>query len=163
MNAERKVTLYEADLYEKEDAKEESVQFIIFRVAAEWYGVEITKVKEVVRMGKVSFLPSAPTHIAGIVHSRGSIMSVTDLKRIFDLHGEDPGRKSRLVVVSSGALETCLLVDEVAEPAEVAVSKIDPELTTVDPEKAGFIEGEFKINDKLVGILKVEKILEKSW
>lgn len=160
MDEEQKITLYEADLYEKEEPKEKSVQFIVFRISTEWYGVEITKVKEVVPLGRITYLPSAPAHISGITHLRGNILSVTDLKSVFSLSQGESSGKSKLVVIASGVLETGLLVDDVAEPMEVALTAIDPALVTMALDKAGFIEGEFKRDNKLVGILKLEKILE---
>jgi chemotaxis signal transduction protein len=47
----------EDDLYEKEAPKEQMLQLVVFRLAREWYGVEITKVKEVIKVGQVTYLP----------------------------------------------------------------------------------------------------------
>jgi chemotaxis signal transduction protein len=68
------------DLYERAAPKEKNLQLIVFRLTREWYGVEITKVKEVIKVGKITYLPSCPEHIAGIVNLRGYILSVTDLR-----------------------------------------------------------------------------------
>ena len=160
MPEEKEVTLYEADIYEKVEPKEETRQFVIFRISSEWYGLEILKVRSITKIEKITYLPSAPSYIAGIVNSRGNILSVTDLKKIFGLPDEGLTNESRLVVIEQGNLETGLLVDEVACVADVAVTKIDPALTTLPLEKAGYIEGEFRIEERLVGILKVENILK---
>ncbi|MEK6728072.1 MAG: chemotaxis protein CheW [Candidatus Omnitrophota bacterium] len=161
MEEEKKITLYEADIYERQEPKEETRQFIIFRISSEWYALEIIKVRGITKIDKITYLPSAPGYISGIVNLRGNILSVTDLKTIFGLAQEELTEKSRLIVIEFGPLETGLLVDEVACVADVAVTRIDPTLTTLPPEKAGYIEGEFKLEDRLVGILKVEKILAK--
>jgi purine-binding chemotaxis protein CheW len=122
----QKTTLYERDLYEDEEVKEEIVKLAIFRVSNEWYGVDISKTREVARIETITYLPSSPEHIAGIVNLRGDILSVTDLKRIFGLPSEQLTEKSRLVVIESGDLETGLLVDEVDEVMDVAVAKFIP-------------------------------------
>jgi purine-binding chemotaxis protein CheW len=158
---EPKITLYEEDLYQ-EEVKEKTVQFLVFRLSGEWYGVELTEAKEVVKVLRITYLPSSPEHIAGIINVRGTILSVTDLKTIFGLPQEELTEKSRLVVIEHGLLETALLVDEVWEVIEVPVSKIDPTLTTIPPERAEYIEGQCKIEDKLIAILNVEKILAKQ-
>lgn len=157
----QKIALYEEDLYEAQGAKEETAQLVVFRISDEWYGVEITKVKEVIKAEGITYLPASPEYIAGIVNLRGNILSVTDLRKIFGLSQKEVTEKTRLVVIESGILETGLLVDEVAEAIEVPISKIDPTLTTIPAERAEYVEGECKIDDKLMGILKVEKILEK--
>jgi purine-binding chemotaxis protein CheW len=151
----------EDDLYEREEPKEETLQFIVFRLAREWYGVEITKVKEIIKVGKVTYLPSSPEHIAGIVSLRGNILSVTDLKAIFRLPYEEPTGKTRIIAVESGIFETGLLVDEVVESFEVPVSKMEPPLLTLPVEGGRYIEGQCRTGSKLVALLSVEKILEK--
>jgi chemotaxis signal transduction protein len=52
------------------------------------------------------------------------------------------------------------LVDEVAEAIEVPISKIEPTLSTIAPEMAEYIEGQCRVNDKLIALLNGAKILE---
>ncbi len=151
----------EDDLYEREEPREKTVQIIVFRLAREWYGVEISKVKEVVKAGRITYLPSSPEHIAGIVSLRGNILSVTDLRMIFRLPYEEPTEKSRIVAVKSGELETGLWVDEAVESIEVPVSKIEPPLLTLPADGGKYVEGQCRIGNKLVALLSVERILEK--
>jgi len=149
------------DLYERVEPKEESLQFIVFRLAREWYGVEMTKVKEIIKAGKITYLPSSPEFIAGIVNLRGNILSVTDLKPMFSLPHEEPTEKARIIAIESGILETGLLVDEVVESIELPVSKIEPALLTIPAEGGQYIEGQCKVDNKLIALISVEKILEK--
>ncbi len=150
------------DLYEREEPKEKTVHLIVFRLNREWYGVEITKVREVIKTGKITSLPSSPEHIAGIVTRRGNILSVTDLKTTFGLPHEDPTEKARIIAVESGTLETGFLVDEVVESMEVPISKIEPTLLTLPGEGGKYIEGECRVNDKLIALVNVDKVLEKT-
>ena len=159
--SQEKITLSEEEFFQKLEPKEKTAQFTIFRLSGEWYGVNVLKTKEVIKVEAITHLPSSPGHIAGIINIRGNIVSVTDLKKIFGLAPEEATEKTRLVVIESGNLETGLLADEVGEIVEVAVSKIEPTMSTIAAEKAGYIEGECRVDDKLFGILNVEKILEK--
>jgi purine-binding chemotaxis protein CheW len=152
---------YKEDLYEREEPKEETLQVIVFRLGREWYGVEITKVKEVIKVDRITYLPSSPEHIAGIINLRGYILSVTDLKKIFGLPHEEPTEKTRIIAIESGILETGLLVDEVVESIEVPVSKIEFALLTLPTEGARYIGGQCKVDDKLIALINVEKVLEK--
>jgi purine-binding chemotaxis protein CheW len=152
---------YKEDLYGREELKEQTRQIIVFRLSREWYGVEITKVKEVIKVGKITYLPSSPEHVAGIVNLRGKILSVTDLKTIFSLPHEEPTDKTRIIAVESGMLETGFLVDEVVESIEVPVCKIEPALLTIPAEEAEYLEGQCKMDNKLIALVSVEKVLEK--
>ena len=149
------------DLYEREVPKEKTLQLIVFRLTREWYGVEITKVKEVIKVGKITYLPSCPEHIAGMVNLRGYILSVTDLKPILGLPREDPTEKTRIIAIESGFIETGFLVGEVVEYIEVPLSKIEPALLTLPAERAKYLEGQCKVDDKLIAIVNVEKVSEK--
>ena len=75
---------------------------------------------------------------------------------------EDPTDKSRVIGVESGMLETGLLVDEVVESIEVLASKIEPTLLTLPVEQADYIEGQCKVDDRLIALISVEKVLEKK-
>ena len=153
---------YKEDLYERKEPKEETLQIIVFRLSREWYGVEIRKVKEVIRVTKITYLPSSPEYIAGIVNLRGNILSVTDLKRILGLPYEEPTEKTRIIAVELGILETGLLVDEVIESIEVPLSKIEPSLLTMPSEGAKYIEGQCKVDKKLIALVSVQKVLERG-
>jgi purine-binding chemotaxis protein CheW len=153
---------YYEDLYEREELKEETLQLIVFRLSKEWYGVEIARVREVIKVGKITYLPSSPEYIAGIVNLRGNILSVTDLKTMFGLPHEELTEKARIINVESGMLETGFLVDEVTESIEVPVSKIEPSLLTLPAEGAKYIEGQCKVDNKLIALISVERILEKG-
>ena len=150
------------DLYEREEPEEKTLHLVIFRLNREWYGVEITKVKEVIKTQKITYLPSSPEHIAGIVTRRGNILSVTDLKATFGLPREDPTDKARIIAVESGILETGFLVDEVVESMEVPTSKVEPSLLTLPGEGGKYIEGQCKVNNKLIALVNVEKVLGKK-
>lgn len=141
--------------------KEETFQLVVFKLSKEWYGVDIASVKEVIKAGKITYLPSSPNNIIGIINLRGNILSVTDLKKILGLPEEGLTGGSRIVVVESGNLETGFLVDEVDEVSEWSMAKVEPTLATIASEKADYIKGECRIGYKLIGILKVDKILEK--
>ncbi len=152
--------VYQQDLYEREEPKEQTLHVIVFRLNQEWYAVKIQDVKEVVKIGRLTYLPSSPKHIAGIVNLRGSILSVTDLKPLFFLPAKPPTEKTRLIAVRSEDLETALLVDELIESIEVPVSKIGAKLPTLAGETAKYVDGQWSAGNKIIALLDVKKVLE---
>jgi len=150
------------DFYERKELREETLPLIIFRLSREWYGVEMTKIKEILKKPRITFLPSSPEYIAGIINLRGNILSVTDLKAIFGLPRDEPTEGARIVAVESGFLETGLLVDEVVESIEMQVSKIESVSPSLPPERGKYLEGLFRWENKLVALINVERVLEKE-
>lgn len=147
------------DFYEEERGLEaRRISFINFRLGKEWYGVEISKVKDVAKVCEIIELPGAPAYISGIVNLRGNILSITDLKKLFGLAPSPFTKDSRILVVYAGEFETGIIADEVSKVSEVELSNIDPPLDTFEAERADYIVGECKIGDIFFAILKVERI-----
>jgi purine-binding chemotaxis protein CheW len=151
----------EEELYGEKKIEEKRIKIVTFRLEDEWYGVKVTSVKEVMRVPKITYLPSAPDFIAGIVSLRGNISSVTDLRRVFGLKEGRITDISRIVVIESDIFQTGLLVDEAFEVIDVRVSKIEPPLTTLDSSNAQYIEGEYRDRERLIVILNIEELIKR--
>ena len=156
------VTIYEEDFYSSKETSEEFVRILAFRLAQEWYGANVAKIKVIMKIQQIAYLPLAPAAIAGIINFRGDIMSVTDLKKILGLPASELTKNARLVVVESGSCGTALLVDQIDEIITVPVSQIYPKLETIAPQIAEYIEAGCKSGKKLLGILDVERILQRN-
>ncbi len=139
--------------------EEATAQFVTFRLGPEWYAVGIDAVREVVRVERLTYLPSAPAQIAGAINLRGNIVSVTDPKRLFAMPAGAAGEQSRIVVIESPTAETGLLVDEVGQVVAIAPSQLEPPLATFTPAQAAYIEHVCRCDGRLLAILKGEKLL----
>lgn len=153
------VTIYEEDFYAGKEAVEESSRILVFRLSQEWHGINVAKIKAIMKIQQITYLPLAPASIAGIINVRGDIMSVTDLRKILGLPDSELTETARLIVVESGLCNSALLVDQIDEIITVPVSQIYPKLETITPQRAEYIEAGCKFGQKLLGILDVERIL----
>ncbi|MBN1522506.1 MAG: chemotaxis protein CheW [Candidatus Aureabacteria bacterium] len=147
-------------LYQEERKEEETFQCINFLVDKEWYGIEITKVKEIIKVPAITYLPSTPTFISGICNLRGNILTIINTKKIFGLGDCPVTSESRVVVVDSRRIIIGFLVDAVSEVVEIPKSAIDDPLVTLEGEKGEYIVGETKLDDKLVAILDIDKLIQ---
>lgn len=148
------------DLYaEWSKPKKPRVQFISFALSSEWYGVEISKIKDVSAFSAITYLPCAPRHITGIVNLQGNIVSVTDLRKMLGLGPVAMTNESHLLVIQSGEFETAIVVDKTPKAVDVELSIIDPPPETLDPSRAEYIVGVSKLKDIFFAILNVERIL----
>jgi purine-binding chemotaxis protein CheW len=122
----------------------------------------VAKIKVINKVQPITYLPFAPASIAGIINFRGDMVSVTDLKKILGLPDSEMTETARLVVVESGTCATALLVDQIDEIITVPVSQIYAKLETIAPQTAEYIEAGCKSGKKLLGILNVERILQRD-
>jgi len=156
------VTIYEEDFYASKEDPEGFIQILAFRLAQEWYGVDAIKIKVIMNVRQIAYLPFAPAWVAGIINFRGDMMSVTDLKKILGLPGSELTETARLIVVEDGLCSTALLADQIDEIIAVPVGQIYPKLESIAPQRAEYIEAGCKFGQKLLGVLDVKRILRKD-
>lgn len=115
---------------------------IVFAVGAARYAVELRWVREVVTLGFVTSVPTAPPAVGGVCNLHGTILPVLDVGALVD---EPPGAPPRqgdgaLVIEAEGML--CGLrvdqVDHVASLLEDGGAVVDATgrpLTLLDPQR----------------------------
>lgn len=142
-------------------AAAESLQLVCFELGQEEYGVEIHFVKEIIRKPEITKLPNAPKFILGVMNLRGQILPIISLHERF--HLPQPGKdETKVVIVECGDLLVGMEVDEVSEVLTLEgerVSAAPPLATTIN---SSFIRGVGKLNDRLLIILDVERILTED-
>lgn len=156
------VLLKGVDLYERKEEKEETLPLILFRVLSEWYGIDLTKVREILKRPKITFVPSLPEWILGIINLRGRILPILDLKPILGLPEEGGPQDSRIIAVEVEGQEIGLLVNEVVEAIEFPIKKIEPLHQGFPSERREYLKGILSWEKKIVGFLNLERILEKG-
>src|SRR5882762_8569404 len=80
-------------------AGSEERQLVVFQLGAELYGVEISRVHEIIRLQEVTRIPHSPPFVEGVINLRGKVISVINLRRRFGLPAADDTRAGRVVVV----------------------------------------------------------------
>jgi len=137
-------------------------QLVGFKVAAEEFAFDIMNVQEIVRLGKVTKVPHAPSFVEGVVNLRGNVLPVIDLRRRFDLPTAEYNDATRVVVVDIRGKKTGIIVDSVSEVMRLPKSNIEPAPAIV---AAGcgqeFVEGVGKINqgERMLLLLRADKLL----
>jgi purine-binding chemotaxis protein CheW len=135
-----------------------SMQLVVFRLGQEEYGVPIQFVKEIIGKPDITHLPNAPEFVLGVINLRGQIIPILSLHQRFRIGGAVEG-ETKVVVVEYGGLTVGMEVHEVSEVLTLAGERISPTppmATTID---SGFISGVGKLQDRLLIILDVERIL----
>ncbi|MDP6505083.1 MAG: chemotaxis protein CheW [Planctomycetota bacterium] len=131
-------------------------QLLTFSLANEWYGVDTPNVRTIVASPDIISVPCAPPHIRGVMNLRGEILTVVDLKRFFGLDASPYSGQNRVIVALQGDWQIGFYVDSVFDVIDLPTSSIELPLATIEKVRADFIEGEARLEDRLLGILKLE-------
>jgi len=148
---------------QQEKTQGREIQLVIFRLANEEFGAEISQVREIIRMHDITPMPKAPEFIEGVINLRGQIIAVMDLARRFNLTGAKKTDKSRIVVTEVKENTVGLIVDEVPEVLRILDSNIEstPEMLQ-SRVHADFIKGVGKHGERLIILLDIDRILSRE-
>jgi purine-binding chemotaxis protein CheW len=115
---------------------------IVFALGSARYAIELRWVREVVTLGFVTAVPTAPAALSGLCNLHGTILPVLDVAAVLDEPGGPPARQGdgALVVEAEGIV--CALrvdqVDHVASLTETEGGVVDATgrpLTLLDPQR----------------------------
>src|SRR6185436_15922814 len=90
------------------------------------HAVAAASVREVLPLTSLTPLPCTPDFVAGIVHLRGRIVTVIDLKRFFGMPQSDLTDLNRLVVLQHGGAELAVLADRIVGVASLRLAELEP-------------------------------------
>lgn len=140
----------------------EMIQVVSFKLGSEEYGVDIAQVQEINRMVAITHVPRAPQFMEGVINLRGQLIPIIDLRARFGMPRAEHTKSTRIVVTEIGAKRVGMVVDSVSEVLRLALDQIEeaPEMITgVDTE---YIRGVGKIEDRLIILLDLAKIISAA-
>lgn len=142
--------------------KVEEKQFVVFQLSKETYGVDIGQVSEIITMQQITKVPHTIEFIEGIINLRGRVIPVVDLRKRFGLAHDEITRNTRIVVIEIGGNTLGMIVDGVSEVLRISSDVVEappPAITNVD---ADYLDGVAKLEDRLIILLNLEKVLNKQ-
>jgi len=150
--------------------------FTSFYLGQDLFGIEILLVREINRNPQITPVEHAPNFIAGLMNLRGQIVTVMDLGIRLGLPKQALSNQSRCIVLktqqelaSRGADEIFvreapseflgLLVDSVDDMVSVDEVQVELPPANVGQVSEKYLTGVVKLENKLVAILDIGKIL----
>jgi purine-binding chemotaxis protein CheW len=110
-----------------ENATDDDMQVVIFRLGAEEFGVPIMSVQEIVRVPEtLTRVPKTPAFVEGVINLRGTVLPVIDQRSRLGLPLIERNDRQRIMVYLLGGLRTGFIVDSVAEVLRIPRAHIVP-------------------------------------
>ncbi|MDZ7804189.1 chemotaxis protein CheW [Thiohalophilus sp.] len=147
-----------------EAANDPSIQWVTFKLEGEKYGIKVMQVQEVLRMNEIAPVPGAPDYVLGIINLRGNVVTVIDTRKRFGLPIREPDDSTRIVIVEAENQIVGILVDSVAEVANLRTSEIETAPNVGNDESAKYIQGVSSQEGELLILVDVNKLLtDEEW
>jgi len=151
--------------------KTDNMQFVVFNIGKEKYGIEISKIREIVKIEKhddITRVPGVPDYIEGIINVRGEVTAVMNMRRRLGFPDfpdkpvqDKPGKEStnKIILVEHEGVVVGLLVDDVRDVKYVSEGEIDTVPPMISKQKGGkFLRGIGKTKDDLILLIDLDKV-----
>lgn len=146
-----------------ERAVAQAGKYLTFHLAGEIQGIEILKVQEIIGIMEVTHVPQMPEFVRGVINLRGQVIPVVDLRLKLALPPQADTEKTCVIVVqvecATGRNTMGLIVDEVAEVADLNANQIEPAPAFGSNVHTEFILGMAKIGDRVVILIDIDRVL----
>jgi purine-binding chemotaxis protein CheW len=135
------------------------LQLVSFVIEGEEFGIDILKVQEIIRPVPITRVPNAPAFVEGVINLRGRIVPVIDARRRFGLPAREMDEDSRIVVIELSGRTVGFIMDAVREVIRVERGVIEPPPELAIGIDADYLSGVAKLDDRLLILLDVERVL----
>ncbi|MTI94450.1 MAG: chemotaxis protein CheW [Firmicutes bacterium] len=134
-------------------------QYVIFELADEFYGVDIHQVRGIEKPMSLTRVPNAPEFVQGVCNLRGSVIPVIDLRRRLGLSAGTETKNTRVLIVNVDKYTVGMVIDNANDVVNINPDMIEPSPALVSGIDSEFIRGVAKINNRLLVLLDLNKIL----
>ena len=156
----------EAPAMQKAGDENASRQYLSFFLGGQEYATDILRVQEIKGWDTVTRVPYSPNYILGVINLRGAIVPVVDLRVRLALESAPFDSATVVIVVrvagARGERIVGLVVDAVSDVYSFSAENIQPPPEAVGSLDQMFVLGLAKLEDKLVIILDIERLVISS-
>lgn len=145
------------------ESKDRLRKYLIFKLANEYYGINVLQVQEIINMVAITRIPNMPDYVNGVINLRGKVVPVIDLRKRFGFKNIFDSTESCIVVIqvqdelnytsNIGIMVNC--VDEVVAVLDSEIEGNIDFCTSIDDE---YIQGFTKVRGELRTILDMRII-----
>jgi purine-binding chemotaxis protein CheW len=156
----------DASAMRKAGEENASRQYLSFFLGGQEYATDILRVQEIKGWDTVTRVPYSPNYILGVINLRGAIVPVVDLRVRLALESAPFDSATVVIVVrvagGRGERIVGLVVDAVSDVYSFSVENIQPPPEAVGSLDQMYVLGLAKLEDKLVIILDIERLVVSS-
>jgi purine-binding chemotaxis protein CheW len=142
-------------------------KYLTFKLGGEEYGLEILKVREIIGMLDVTYVPQTEPFVRGVINLRGKVIPVIALRSKFGLEHRDDDERTCTIVVevpspSGQRLSMGIVVDQVSEVVNVRGEDIEPTPSFGSHMDTEYILGMAKVDSGVKILLAIDRVVGDS-
>ena len=145
-----------ADITDTQEGK-----YMTFKSGSEYFGLEIQYVQQIIQFQAITKIPETEDYIKGLINLRGKIIPVVDVRVRFKQGECEYTDKTCILVITVKDTTVGLIVEQIAEVAEIQKENILPPPTIGRNDKGHnkYVYGIGKVGTSVKLLLDPEKLL----
>ena len=137
-------------------------QYIVVKIGSEQYGIDIGYIDNIVRMQKITRVPTSQYYFKGVINLRGEVIPVMSIRLKMGLEDDQYTNASRIIILKFEQKDALgIIVDEVKEVINLGPSDIDKVSHSPKEVKETFINGIGKHGEELVSLFDINSIIDE--
>jgi purine-binding chemotaxis protein CheW len=142
-------------------------KYLTFTLHEESYGIDVLKVREIIRMTNITAVPQMPAFVRGVINLRGKIIPVMDLRSRFEFAVKVDDAQTCIVVVQvrlpeGKTTQMGLVVDGVEEVINLSDADIEETPDFGGQICTDYILGIAKVKSAVKTLLNIDRVLAAS-
>ena len=137
----------------------ENSELLTVMLGDQIFGIPILKVQDVLGQQQVTRVPLAPAEVAGSLNLRGRIVTALRVRTRLGLPPIAAGTQEMSIVVESEGELYSLIFDAVGDVLTLNIQDFEQNPRTLDPKFREVSDGIYRLSDKLLVVLDIEKLL----
>jgi len=129
----------------------------------EAYGLNVLKIREIIRLQKITPVPQMPAFVKGVINLRGRVIPIVDLRVKFGLKAEFTERTCIIVVQvklpNEQVVQMGLIVDSVEEVVNLNDTEIEPTPEFGAKVDTTYLLGMAKIKGQVKTLLDIDRVV----
>ena len=122
-------------------------------------GIPVLEVHDVLSKQVMTKIPKSPAAIAGVLNLRGQIVTAIDLRKRLNLADREDSNAEMNVVVEYQAEPYSLIIDKVGDVLSLSNDAFEKNPVTLEACWQEVSTGIFRLEEELLVILDIEKLL----
>lgn len=159
---EEKIFIDADDLQYEEKIHKDTIRVLVFSLAKEYYGIDVSCAKEVAHLGLVTRVPNASLFIKGVTNLHGEIIPLVDLSFFLGIAPVDMSDKLEMIIMENGTSLVGILADKIEETTQLDRATLQLPLATLKGKLLEFTIGQTEFKKGILVILDLKKILSSN-
>ncbi|SOB93126.1 purine-binding chemotaxis protein CheW [Ureibacillus xyleni] len=139
--------------------EQEFLKVIVFQLADKEYAIPVSNVQGIEKLMHITRVPKTAKYVKGVINLRGVVTPIIDLRERFSIPISENEESTRIIIITLDEMEVGFVVDSANDVIDIPVNSIEQQPEVVGSNEEDFISGVAKLDNRLLILLHLDKVL----